>query len=330
MLWYRAFALSIACTRDIAALAGTEIDPTPNDPDLTIDLSCADIWLERDDGEHTHHRSTPNEVGAVFHVSQHPDGPYRFAYSDGIEFLVSSDGSSVKGRWPASMSCEDATEYLLGPIVAFVLRLRGVVCLHAAVIAAGDGCFAILAPAGHGKSTTAAACARRGWGILTEDLCAIEHCDVGFFVVPSYPRIRLWPDSVQGLFGAADALPRITPENAGWDKRYLDLTHDGYSFQTEPLPLRAVYTHERRENPSPTFEPLVPTEALVTLLANVYTRWQPDRGQRAQEFELLHRLAHEVPAKRYQGPYGLEHVERNAQELFRDCPRGDVTAGRGG
>jgi hypothetical protein len=328
MPWYRACALSIACNRDIAALSGAEIPSTPEPADLTIDLSGAGDWpLPRDD-EHTHHRSAPNEAGAVFQVSQQPDGPYRFAYSDGIEFLVAVDARSVQGRWPAAMSCEDATEYLLGPILAFVLRLRGIICLHAAVIAAEDGCFAILAPAGHGKSTIAAACARRGWGILTEDLCAIERRDDRFWVVPSYPRIRLWPDAVAGLFGSADALPRITPDNPAWDKRYLDLTGDGFSFQATPLPLRAVYTHERRENAVPTFEPLSPADALVTLLTNVYTRWQLSRAQRAHEFELLHELADAVPAKRYQGPYGLEHVDGNAQELLGDCLRATVGAGR--
>ena len=60
-------------------------------------------------------------------------------------------------------------------------------------------------------------------------------------------------------------------------------------------------------------------EALVALIANVYTRWQHEREQRAQEFDLLERLASTVPVTRYRCPYGLEHIDSNVVALHEHC-----------
>src|SRR5207253_2928817 len=67
---------------------------------------------------------------------------------------------------------------------------------------------------------------------------ALEDFGDRFNVQPACPRVRLWPDAVEALFGAPDALPRITP---GWEKRYLALDNAHHRFQASPLELRAVY-----------------------------------------------------------------------------------------
>lgn len=328
---YRAFGLRVSADCPLPALR--RLPSTERPADLTIELANASGWPERapherdcrpdsgDGGPGDGGRGDggPGEAAARFRITRAPDGPYRFVYPDGVEYLVSAAGDHVRGRWPSGMTLADAAEYLLGPVFALVLRLRGVVCLHASAIAAGDGCFAVLAPAGHGKSTSAAAAARRGWPIVTEDLLALAERSGELCAVPSYPRVRLWPDAVAGVFGSPDALPRITPSNPSWDKRYLDLDGNGYRFAQEPLPLRAIYTHERNADDVASFDRLPPAQAVVTLLANVYTRWRPDRRQRAFEFELLRRLADAVPVKRFRGPYGLEHIDANVAALRDDC-----------
>ena len=50
-------------------------------------------------------------------------GAYAFHYRDGTRFLI--DGSTVWSTWPSSSTAEDAATYLLGPVLAFVLRRRG-------------------------------------------------------------------------------------------------------------------------------------------------------------------------------------------------------------
>ena len=145
---------------------------------------------------------------------------YRFRYADETEFVIDKAGSEVWAAWREPLTLEDTTTYLLGPVMGFVMLLRGVVCLHASAVAIGDEAIALLGPAGSGKSTTAAAFAERGYSVLAEDVVTLDDRGDHFLVRPGYPCIRLWPAAVKALYGSETHLPKLTPN---WDKCYLDL-----------------------------------------------------------------------------------------------------------
>jgi hypothetical protein len=85
-----------------------------------------------------------------------------------------------------------------------------------------------------------------------------------------------------------------------WDKRYLDLTDEGYVFQSDPLPLAGIYLlAERRDDPTAPFvEQVSPSEGLLALVGNSYTNYMLDRRMRGSEFEVLSRLLDQVPFRR--------------------------------
>ena len=141
----------------------------------------------------------------------------RFRYRDGIEFVLDRGGSALWAQWPASMTLEDTYTYLLGPVLGFLLRQRGVLCLHASLVAVDGQALALLGPVGSGKSTTAAALAQRGCGVLSEDVAPVVPTADGFIAQPGYARIRLWPESSTMLFGSHDCLPKLAPP---WEKRH--------------------------------------------------------------------------------------------------------------
>ena len=165
---------------------------------------------------------------------------FHLRYADGTEFLVDRPGKRLWATWQEPLTVEDTATYLLGPVMGFVLLLRGTHALHASAINVGGHAIAIVGPAGAGKSTTAAAFAKLGYGVLAEDVITLAREGGELMVQPAYPCIRLWPASVAALFGAPDALPLLTPN---WDKRYLDLAGDDgrYQFQSDASPLRAIY-----------------------------------------------------------------------------------------
>ena len=69
-------------------------------------------------------------------VWQSSGGAYfRHKYSDGTEFVVDRAGTQIWAVWPEALTLEDTAIYLLGPVLSFVLRVRGVSCLHASAIA---------------------------------------------------------------------------------------------------------------------------------------------------------------------------------------------------
>ena len=242
---------------------------------------------------------------------------YRFCYSDRTEFVLDQNGTRIWAQWPEPLTLEDTTTYLLGPIMGFVMLLRGFVCLHASAIAIGEEAIAIVGPAGAGKSTTAAAFSGRGYRILAEDVLTLDDREDRFLVRPAYPCIRLWPSSVKALYGADDHLPKLTPN---WDKCYLDLTTRPEQFQREPLPLRAIYLLDERQDDygAPFIEPLERAEGLMSLIANSYSTKLMDKQMRAVQFDLLGRVLSNVPLRRVRPHASPARIPELCDSILKD------------
>src|ERR1044072_1939891 len=65
-------------------------------------------------------------------------GAHRFRYHDGTEFLIDRTASRVEVHWEQPLTDADAAVYLLGPVLGFVVRLRGGVPLHASAVMVGE------------------------------------------------------------------------------------------------------------------------------------------------------------------------------------------------
>ena len=272
---------------------------SPPADDLCIRFGSVPSWLDKLTAakvETSFVSDFKDEVGEpVFRVFRLLEGKYfRFCYADKTEFVLDSAGTKIWATWPTSLTLEDTATYLLGPIMGFVMLLRGVVCLHASAIAIGNHAIAVLGPAGSGKSTTAAAFSDQGYSILAEDVVTLDDHRDQFLVRPGYPCIRLWPASVKALYGSESYLPKLTPN---WDKRYLDLKD---RFENRSLPLAGIYyLNERSRDPAAPFvEFLDKAEGLMAVVANTYATKLMDKEMRAREFGLLTRVLNNVPLRR--------------------------------
>lgn len=323
-LFYSAFGLSLGANRPVpglipqsaAALTDTRIWLDAAPLSRTIRHVPGDLWYVSDSGD----ENTPGL--RVWRVSN--GDYYRLLYGDGTEFLVDRAGSEVWATWPASLTLEDTATYLLGPILGFVLRLRGVTCLHASAVAVGDRAIALVGPAHAGKSTAAAVFGRMGHPVLGDDVAALVEREGTLHVQPAYPQLRLWPESVSLLYGSADALPRLTPT---WDKRALDLTRNGYRFQQQPLPLAAIYVlGDRSPDAEPRVEGLQGREMLRTLLANTYVGYLLDATIWKREFAALGRLVSSVPVRRVVAPADPAHLSQLCACILDDCEALGCTA----
>jgi hypothetical protein len=243
-------------------------------------------------------QAVPGSTASTFALTSHgKDGCFELEYADGTRFVVTRDASRVWGACPPPLTPEDLATYLLGPVMGFVLRLRHRTCLHASAVQIGKGGVALVGDAGLGKSTTAAALALRGVAVCSEDIVPLAETHGKFEIIPGYPRVCLWPDSVEMLLGARDALPLLTPT---WEKRYLPLDGSRAKFVNESMPLGLVYVFGARidSERAPFVEELHRKEALLELVQNTYMNWLPDPEQRAREFDVLARLLDSVPARR--------------------------------
>jgi hypothetical protein len=104
-----------------------------------------------------------------------------------------------------------------------------------------------------------------------------------------YPRVNLWPKSVEALFGSVDTLPLVTPT---WGKQYLELGGADHLFQNEPLPLGAIFLLEDRVSGAaePKIEAITAGAAMTKLVANTYGNYLLDAPLRRKEFAQLGNL----------------------------------------
>jgi hypothetical protein len=244
----------------------------------------------------------------------------RLDYCDGTRFWLNRSREQLWAIWPERLTLENALCYLLGPVFGLLLRLRGVTCLHASAVVIDHWGVVFVGAEGAGKSTTAAAFAKQGHAVLSDDIVALAppvsasawpvtpaHRAANsqlpqavapeqfFRVLPAYPHLCLWPDSVNMLYGPGEPLPRISPE---WDKRRLSLGTAGTRFESRALPLGAVYLFSARgPDPAPSVHAARGQSSLVSLLANTYANNLLDRAMRAEEFAVLDRLVASVPIR---------------------------------
>jgi hypothetical protein len=296
--------------------------PLPGLSPVAVDRADTTVTFET--GLHGYNLSGPLVHGGDYIVVRRVDAGYHFTYGDRTEFLVSPDGSRIVATIPPDSTFEDTCTYLVGPVMGFVMRLRGVVCLHASNVVIGGRVVAFCGPPGAGKSTTAAAFAKRGYAILAEDVAALDDRGSVFFVQPGYPRVNLWPKSATALCGSEDALPAITPT---WGKGYLALTGPD-QFHPAAAPLAAVYLIGTRcPGASAEICELTPGDAFMALAVNTYTPYLLDAAMRAREFDVLRRLVATIPIRLVHPSEDIANIGGLCDALLLDCSALTVTEG---
>jgi len=116
---------------------------------------------------------------------------------------------------------------VLGPGMNTIVRQRGMVMLHASGVEIGGGCCVFVGASGMGKSTLATLLEKKGHPIVADDGIVID----GARVMPSWPSMKLWPESLHVLNRTGDPLMEGAAKQ----------TVRAHLFQTHPLPLRAIY-----------------------------------------------------------------------------------------
>lgn len=155
--------------------------------------------------------------------------------SDSLAFYI-RDGQEVRIEHQQSCDYKLLQSYLFGSAFAALLMQRGMVLLHASVVAR-DGCaYAFMGKAGSGKSTLAAAFCAQDFRVVSDDLCAISFSESGTPLVHSgYGTLKLLPPTLKKLDISSQHLESV---HLGGEKKVVPLTH---AFCHQHQILRGIY-----------------------------------------------------------------------------------------
>ena len=297
---YLIYGLRFASDRPIPGLLSIESTESFS-PDLSVRFHSGEAHPAEDPAEealwYTSDILDASGNSALKIWKRKNGGDYSIRYSHGLTFHLNASLTNLSIHHNEPMSAEDVADFLLGPVLGIVLRLRGVTSLHASAVSVAGKAVAFVGVEGAGKSTTAALFAQKGHAILSDDIVALLERGNSFYIPPAYPFLNLWPDSFAML--SASSCAELSKSSTG-EKRPLVLNGSPTRFQRKELPLGRIYLLDERSESSdaPFIVGLTPQDALMSLVANTYGNKILDSFMRAKEFSLLSRLVKSLPVRR--------------------------------
>lgn len=291
---YAAYGLNIASEIDCPQLAAG----SGAAPDLTIRWGQVSLSLDQ-----------AQVRGKTYQVTS---GNLLLDIKNVARYLVSG------GREIRVEACPDAPAslvrlFLLGSAFGALLLQRGYWPLHGSSVAAAGGAVLFVGDSGSGKSSLAGALQRRGFPVLSDDVCALSFDPQGQALTwPAYPRLHLWSDSLAKLGESPDLLER---RQTDLEKFELLLP----KFLPDPLPVRVIYALHVGEGDSLSLSPLKGFEKIQTLTSNTY-RLHFLHGMRLeqQHFQQAHSLARQARVVRVTRPHRPFLLEELADLIQKD------------
>jgi hypothetical protein len=128
------------------------------------------------------------------------DRRYVLRFPDFADFDVSQSGRRIAAHLRPPLPLATLRHLFLDQVLPLALGRMGRTPIHAsAVQVPGVGVVAFAGGPGCGKSTLAAALAREGCAVLSDDCLVTAIRRDSVWAVPSYGGVRLWPDAASRL-----------------------------------------------------------------------------------------------------------------------------------
>jgi hypothetical protein len=216
---------------------------------------------------------------------------YLLRFPDMADFAVSQDAREIRCYAGPETPAATIRHLLLDQVVPLLLSRQGCFVLHGSAVSTPQGAIAFVGQTGSGKSTLASSFSEEGMPVLTDDCLLLQEEGGRLTAIPSYPGVRLWPETAHAMFGEGKPLAAVAHYT---EKKRVD-GNAGIEFCTRPTELRRLYflaPPEKDEHASEVrIEPMSSRDAVVELVKYTYLIDVTDRPRLRQEFERLSRVA---------------------------------------
>jgi hypothetical protein len=182
-----------------------------------------------------YHWQLPDEDPWLSFAKKNSD--YLLRFPNLADFTVSNDGRSVVCHPVPGIPLETIRHLLIDQVIPLLLSKQEKLALHASAVVSDEGAIAFMGMTGRGKSTLAASFSKN-LSILTDDCLLLKRKNGQVFGLPSYPGLRLWPDSILNLF---DRQPNLCQVAHYTEKQRIGSGDADITFFPQDAPMRRVY-----------------------------------------------------------------------------------------
>lgn len=295
--------------------------PAPEDavPDLDVAWATAPrIDPASRGGWHAIPLDQKKRASPVYRAWRHDDLGYLWHCSGprtSVEYHISPDLRRIEVWRNPALSLLKLMRPAFGQALAFLLRARGRLLLHAAGIEIEGRAVLLVGASGHGKSTLLFELLRQGCHFLSDDMALPDFLGSEPVVHAGHGTVKLLPDVVTRAAGGADL---GWPIAAGGIKREAMVTAQQVGSAS---PIAAIVVLDPRgTSRSVVLEPISAGEAIVALMEQIHPRHLPvgtlAPGELPILFERLSRLVARAPVLRLRRPDRIEDVPEAARAVI--------------
>jgi hypothetical protein len=192
MYTYNAYGLLVASQLQ---LNGLNIDTREVPPDIYIKFGMTPATLTSPIVNNPHQQINTTEF--LLNIK----GLARFYVNSGKDIIIQKADDVYEG---------DIQVFLMGTIFAYVLQYHNYLVLHGSAILVNGQAVIFSGDSGAGKSTIAAAFAKKGYNVFTDDMVVIKYTDDNKFeLIQGWPRLKLWQDALSYFGEKSDNLIRV-------------------------------------------------------------------------------------------------------------------------
>ena len=191
---------------------------------------------------------------------------------------------------------------LLGTISAIALHQQGLAVLHGGAVLINDQAVLFLGDKGEGKSTMIGFLMKQRFPVISDDICPISfRPGTSASILPSFPKIKLWPNSMEYLGRDPEKYERVHPD---FSKRNISI---GESFFNEATRVKKIIVLATA--PEVKFEQIKGLNAIKEIMPHMIINRFADKQPKSLQssvYSQLTNIVKNIPVRKLTRPRDLE------------------------
>lgn len=196
------------------------------------------------------------------------------------------NGNKIIFERLANVDDKSIRVFLLSTVLAALFIQRGIFPLHASSVNINEKAVLFTGISGAGKSSLVTGYFKQGFSVLNDDVSLITEIEKTLMVVPGFPRIKLWTDTLKAFNEEPENYQKIRDSI---EKRQIPIND---VFNKEPVPVSHIFILAVKNTPGIEVKEITGIEKFNVLRRHTF-RYQfiEGLGMAKEHFHAISQLA---------------------------------------